>query len=122
MSSTENNNLENNLETVIPEQEEVPAIPEIVSEPQNEVLLTHKHLNNYPLIKSAKQAVGLIPFSKPLISACNSTFQTLRGYQPFKYIIGTSDRYTNRALEEMDRWIPGLQTVEVQDITTQIDL
>ncbi|RLV90538.1 hypothetical protein JA1_004486 [Spathaspora sp. JA1] len=116
MSPTENNI----LETVIPEQEEVLAIPQIVSEPRNDSL-THKHLNKYPLIKTAREAIGFIPFSKPLISACNSTLQTVRAYKPFKYILGTSDRYTNRALEEMDRWIPGLQTVEVQDIT-QIDL
>ena len=37
-----------------------------------------------------------------------------------KYIVGRSDTLTNRALDEIDKWLPSLQTVEVQDITTPI--
>lgn len=83
-------------------------------------LLTPNHLKAYPLVNTTKSALGYVPLSKTMFSICNSSFQFARSYQPIKFVVGISDRYANRALEEMDRWLPSLQTVEVQDITTPI--
>lgn len=37
-----------------------------------------------------------------------------------KYVVGKSDNFTNRILDEVDKWFPSLQTTEIQDITDPI--
>ncbi|KAI3406949.2 hypothetical protein KGF56_000242 [Candida oxycetoniae] len=83
-------------------------------------LLTPSHLKNYPLVKTSSTIIGYIPLSGVAINTGRSTLGFIRNYQPFKYIVETGDKYSNSILDQIDKWIPSLQTVEVQDITDPI--
>ncbi|EMG49251.1 hypothetical protein G210_0061 [Candida maltosa Xu316] len=115
-TSTNNTNLQNPAMSPTPQNN-------TTTNPDNTVtdeLLTLQHLKNYPVLTSTKTAIELIPLSKSVFSIMGSSFSMARSYQPMKYIIGKSDIYANRALDELDKWLPNLQTVEVQDITNPI--
>ncbi|EGW33745.1 uncharacterized protein SPAPADRAFT_59107 [Spathaspora passalidarum NRRL Y-27907] len=83
-------------------------------------LKTVDHFKKYPIVHSTGALVRSIPLSKTFFGVFNYSFQTVRNVQPCKAIINTSDEYANRALDEMDRWFPSLQTIETKDITTPI--
>lgn len=83
-------------------------------------LLTPKHLKSYPIIASGESAVKMIPLSGYITNATKSTFTFFRGFQPIKYLVETSDIYSDLILSKLDDWAPSLQTVEVQDLTNPI--
>ena len=83
-------------------------------------LLTFQHLRQYPVLISTKNAIELIPLSRSVFSLMNNSFSYVRGYQPVKYVVGKGDTYSNRVLDEVDKWFPSLQTTEVQNITDPI--
>ncbi|CAK9437591.1 uncharacterized protein LODBEIA_P19690 [Lodderomyces beijingensis] len=83
-------------------------------------LLTLSHLRTYPLVKTSSNLFGMVPGSGFTVSTARSSFAFIRSYQPFKYLIEASDKFSNSMLDQLDKWIPSLQTVEVQDLTNPI--
>lgn len=122
-NNNNNNNHNNNSNALQNPVSPKPTEGNSKQESENTVtneLLTFQHLKHYPLVNSTKSAIELIPLSKSVFSIMGNSFSFVRSYQPMKYIVGRSDTLTNRALDEIDKWLPSLQTVEVQDITTPI--
>lgn len=95
-------------------------IPQQTQELTSDELLTLHHLRQYPVLTSTKNAIELIPLSKSVFSLMGNSFSFARSYQPMKYVVGKSDNFTNRILDEVDKWFPSLQTTEIQDITDPI--
>lgn len=85
-------------------------------------LLTPAHLKSYPLISSSESVLKMIPLSNYVTNATKSTFTFVRGFQPIKYLVETSDVYSNLLLSKLDNMVPSLQTVEVQDLTNPITI
>ncbi|KAI5957856.1 hypothetical protein KGF57_003123 [Candida theae] len=83
-------------------------------------LSTTAHLKSYPIIASSESLIKMIPLSGYVTGATKSTFAFIRGFQPFKYLVETSDIYSNLLLTKLDTIAPSLQTVEVQDLTNPI--
>ena len=117
-ANNNNNNNHNNNSNALQNPVSQNLLKEIQTESENTVtneLLTFQHLKHYPLVNSTKSAIELIPLSKSVFSIMGNSFSFVRSYQPMKYIVGRSDTLTNRALDEIDKWLPSLQTVEVQE-------
>ncbi|CCG22938.1 hypothetical protein CORT_0D00900 [Candida orthopsilosis Co 90-125] len=83
-------------------------------------LLTPKHLKSYPVVASSESVIKMIPLGGYVTNATKSTFTFIRKFQPIKYLVETSDVYSDLLLSKLDYLVPSLQTVEVQDLTNPI--
>ncbi|KAI5963991.1 hypothetical protein CANMA_003588 [Candida margitis] len=124
-SSKQHQNQKQNAQPVVPEQQQ----PEREGDGKGQVgrdssglpnLLTPHHLKSYPIVASSESAIKLIPLSGYMTNATKSTFTFFRKFQPIKYLVETSDIYSDLLLTKLDTWAPSLQTVEVQDLTNPI--
>ncbi|CAI5756271.1 unnamed protein product [Candida verbasci] len=128
LMSKQSNSKSENLASATPNPEPEQQEQDQVSQPEKPVkmkpsptrLLTPDHLKNYPILNSTKNAIERIPLTKNVFGMIDSSFTFIRHYQPIKYIVETSDKYSNEILNAVDKYLPSLSTTEVDDITTPI--
>lgn len=100
-----------------PRESNPTQVAQLISPPK---LLTPSHLRNYPLVKTGADAIHWMPGGDIVLNTSKNTVHFIRSFQPFKYVIETSDRLSNSMLDTLDNWVPTLQTIESRDITDPV--
>ncbi|KAK6461264.1 hypothetical protein DFJ63DRAFT_221638 [Scheffersomyces coipomensis] len=79
-----------------------------------------EHVKQYPLVNSTKAAVYSIPYTKEVIDAVSPTLKSIRDTQPIKIAVDTGDAIADNALNQVDKLVPGLKTLEIGHLTSPI--
>lgn len=92
--------------------------------PQDETVNVHRkflaHINKYPLANETKDAFLSIPYTKRVTESIVPTLQVVRETNPFKLVIDQGDIVADGTLNQVDRFVPTLQTITYSDLTTPI--
>ncbi|KAK6198549.1 putative sporulation-specific protein [Scheffersomyces amazonensis] len=79
-----------------------------------------KHVQQYPIVNSTKSAIYSIPYTKTVVHAVSPTLKTLREIQPIKLAVDTGDSLADSVLNQVDKFVPSLKTLEVNHLTGPI--
>ncbi|KAK6453932.1 uncharacterized protein RJT20DRAFT_64433 [Scheffersomyces xylosifermentans] len=79
-----------------------------------------KHIGQYPILNSSKEAAMSLPYSKNVVSTFSPTLKAIRETQPIKAVADTGDIIADCALDQVDKLLPSLKTLEIHDLTDPV--
>lgn len=76
-----------------------------------------EHFGLYPLYVSAKETIYSLPYAKKLSETVAPKYQIVRDAKYIKEVLDKSDLATDAMLNEVDRYVPALKTLDAAQLT-----
>lgn len=92
--------------------------PEITALSPQEQLVAH--IRKYALAKSTRDLILAIPCARSVADTVTPGFQFVRNTYPIKVAFDCGDMLADGLLDQLDRTIPSLQTLECRDLTDPV--
>lgn len=79
-----------------------------------------EHLSLYPLYVSVKETIYSLPHAKKLSETVAPKYQLVRDAKYIKEVLDKSDLATDAMLNEIDRYVPTLKTLDTAQLTSPV--
>lgn len=88
-----------------------------VASPQEQLI---SHIRKYPLANSTRDLILAIPCARTVADSVTPSFQFVRNTYPINVAFDCGDKLADGLLDQLDKSIPSLQTLESRDLTDPV--